>query len=292
MKTLRIIGVAVVLILILLAGGTYIFVKSTLPEYEGVVSVPGIRGNIEVMRDTRGIPHIFAGTKNDLAFGLGYSMAQDRLWQMDILRRVSLGRLSELFGELALEADRFSRVLGFGRGAKQAQEELTAGEREYLEAFLNGMNHYIKNKEGELPVEFRVLGYAPEPFTVRDLFAIIMYQAFLNNHNWKFELARLSARSQLGDKKGRELFPALRYRGPYMSLPGHHADGEGTPLAVDSPGGKGDAIPLVSPRVIAEVLKADSLLARLQRAQQHDVTQQLLGRFRQAHQVGKADSGQ
>ncbi len=261
MKTLRRIGVAVVIILILLAGGTYIFVKSTLPGYEGILSVPGIRGNIEVIRDTYGIPHIFAGTKNDLAFGLGYSMAQDRLWQMDILRRVSLGRLSELFGEIALEADRFSRVLGFGRGAKKTQEGLTAGEKEYLEAFLNGINHYIKNKKGELPVEFRALGYAPEPFTVQDLLATIMYQAFLNNHNWKFELARLSARSQLGDKRGRELFPALSYHGPYMSLPGHHADGEGMPLAIDGTGSTGDAIPRVNPRVIAEVLKADSLLA-------------------------------
>jgi len=262
MKTLRRIGMAVVLILILLPSGTYIAVKSTLPKYEGTLSVTGTQGNVEVMRDAHGIPHIFADTKNDLAFGLGYSMAQDRLWQMDILRRVSLGRLAELFGELALEADRFARVLGFGRGAKKIQEELTAGEREYLEAFLNGINHYIKNNKVELPVEFRVLGYAPELFTVRDLFAIIMYQAFLNNHNWKVELARRSAKSQLGDKKGRELFPALRYRGPYMSLPGNNVDGEGTPLAVVNPVRKRDAIPRVNTRVIEEVLKADSLMAR------------------------------
>jgi penicillin amidase len=261
MKILRRIGIAVILVIILLVIGIYIFVRSTLPDYEGSYSIAGIEGNIEVMRDTYGIPHIFAGTKNDLVFGLGYSMAQDRLWQMDILRRVSRGRLSELFGEIALDADRFSRVLGFGRGAKKTEENLTAGEKEYLGSFLNGINHYIKFKKSELPVEFRMLGYVPEPFTIHDILAVTMYQSFLNSHNWKFELARLSAKSLLGDKKGSELFPPLTYHGPYMSLPGNHAEGEGLPQKKDSSIGKVKTNLIPSPRMITELLKADALLA-------------------------------
>ena len=163
MKIFIRICLAVILILLLLIAGGYVFVKSTLPNYTGSYTVTGIAGKIEIIRDTYGIPHIFANTKKDLVFGLGYSMAQDRLWQMDILRRVSLGRLSELFGEIALDADRFSRVLGFGREAEKVQDNLTVAEKEYFEAFLSGINLYIKTKGSELPVEFRVLGYKPEP---------------------------------------------------------------------------------------------------------------------------------
>ena len=262
MKILQRIGISVVLIIIIFAIGIYFFVKSTLPDYEGSYSIAGINGTIEIMRDTYGIPHIFADNKNDLAFGLGYSMAQDRLWQMDILRRVSLGRLSELFGDIALDADRFSRVIGFARGARKAEDNLTSGEKEYLNAFLNGINRYMELKKSELPVEFRVLGYRPEPFTVHDIVAVTMYQSFLNSHNWKFELARLSATTLLGNKKGRELFPALTYRGPYMSLPGDHAGGEGVPHEKDSSAGRVHADLSASPRMITALLKADALLAR------------------------------
>jgi len=253
--------IAVVLILLLLVSGGYLFVKSTLPDYSGSYTVTGIQGPVEIIRDTYAIPHIFAGSKNDLVFGLGYAMAQDRLWQMDILRRVSLGRLSELFGEIALDADRFSRTMGFGRGAEKAQANLTVEEKEYFEAFLSGVNLYIETKGNELPLEFRALGYKPEPFTMQDMLAVTMYQSFLNSHNWKFELSRSSAMTLLGDAKGRELFPPLTYQGPYMALPGEHADLEGIPRI------KGESVVAVNagitvdPLTVAQVIKADSLLA-------------------------------
>jgi len=253
--------IAVILILILLIAGGYFFVQSTLPNYTGSYTVTGIEGKIEIIRDTYGIPHIFASTKKDLVFGLGYSMAQDRLWQMDILRRVSLGRLSELFGEIALDADRFSRVLGFGRGAEKVQDNLTVAEKEYFEAFLSGINLYINAKESELPLEFRALGYKPEPFTIRDMLAVTIYQSFLNSHNWKFELSRSAAKTLLGDTRAEELFPSLTYSGPYMALPGEHADLEGIPQVREDSSGAVSADLKVNPLMVADVLKADSLLA-------------------------------
>ena len=261
MKILRRIGIVVIVLVLLIVAGVYFFVKSTLPDYDGKYEIAGIEGKVEIIRDSYGIPHIFAENRNDLVFGLGYAMAQDRLWQMDILRRVSSGRLSELFGEMALDADRFARVLGFGRNAEGLVGNLTPEEKKYIDAFLRGINLYIETKKGELPLEFRILGYKPEPFTIQDILATILYQSFLNSHNWKFELTRSTAVDLLGDEKGRELFPSLTYHGPYMLLPGEHFDLEGIPESREKSIDTTGRDPGIDPTVVAEILKADSLLA-------------------------------
>ena len=154
MKTIRRMLIAVLLLLILLPVGAYFFVKSTLPDYEGQHRVPGINGRIEIYRDRSAVPHIFAAHQDDLAFGMGYVMAQDRLWQMDLFRRVAAGRLSEIFGERTLEADRFAKVLGFERDAVRSLSSLLPEERTYLESFVEGINTYMRNQSGERPIEF------------------------------------------------------------------------------------------------------------------------------------------
>ena len=98
MKIVKRIIIGIIIVLLVIIGGVYFFTKSTLPDYTGTITTEKIENKVEIIRDSYGVPHIFAENQNDLAFGLGYAMAQDRLWQMDILRRASLGRLSELFG--------------------------------------------------------------------------------------------------------------------------------------------------------------------------------------------------
>ncbi len=263
MKTIGKIICVLVVIVVLAVVGLLLWVKSTLPDYAGSYEVEGISGKIEIIRDTYGIPHIFAEHQNDLAFGAGYAMGQDRLWQMDIFKRVSEGRLSELFGKDALEADRLARVLGFARDADVAVAALTQEEKEYLDSFLGGLNRFIETRPNEHPVEFRILGYKPEPFTAKDLLSILIYQSFMNNFNWKLELTRALAISELGKDQGRALVPSLTFHGPYLTRPGEHSPLEGIPGKREHTDGA-DALSSVSisPITVTALLDADRLLTK------------------------------
>ncbi len=103
----------------LVGGVTYVMLRRPLPKIRGEERLPGLKGEVEVIRDGLGVPHLFANTLEDLYFAQGYVHAQDRLWQMELNRRVAAGRLSEMFGEVTLEADRFLRRIGLRRAAEQ-----------------------------------------------------------------------------------------------------------------------------------------------------------------------------
>jgi penicillin amidase len=129
-----------------------------------------VSGTVEIIRDTAGVPHVYAGTTADLQFGLGFAMAEDRLWQMDRLRRRALGRQAEIMGAAYLAADIAHRTIGLpGIAAREAQaiDAVTAPE---IDAFVAGTNHAIAALP--LPPEFGILGYAPEPFTRACVIAI------------------------------------------------------------------------------------------------------------------------
>ncbi len=207
----------------------YWYIKSTLPNYTGMYQVSGIDGTIKIIRDKHAVPHIYADHKNDLAFGMGYVMAEDRLWQMDLFRRVASGKLSEIFGAKTLKADRFSRVLGFKREAISLFNNLPPDQKVYLETFVSGINKYIKLHPDKIPIEFKVLQYKPEYFSSIDIMALSHFQSYASNHNWKYELLRATAIMELGEIKGRQLVPAMTFHGPYMSQPGEHNKREGTP---------------------------------------------------------------
>ena len=263
MKVVRRMLIAVLLLLTLLSASTYFFVKSTLPDYEGQHQIPGINGRIEILRDGSAVPHIFADHQDDLAFGMGYAMAQDRLWQMDLFRRAAAGRLSEIFGERTLEADRLTRVLGFQRDAVKSLGSLLPEERTYLESFVNGINTCIREQAGERPIEFRVLEYAPDPFTPGDIIALAQFQSYASNHNWKHEVLRASAIQELGEERGRELAPALTFHGPYMALPGFHDPLEGIPGKLESPSTPTLGRHRPEHQLHAALLKADAMIGQI-----------------------------
>ena len=98
-------------LIILAIIGVYAFIQSTLPKTKGEIALKGLSAPVKVIRDKWGVPHVFAGDKKDLAYALGYVMAQDRLFQMDFIRRVGKGRLAEILGEELTETDHFLRVL-------------------------------------------------------------------------------------------------------------------------------------------------------------------------------------
>lgn len=144
---------------------------ATLPP-DSVTLRGGVSGNVEIVRDLRGIPHVFAGNAPDVFFGLGFALGQDRLWQLDHYRRRAHGTLSEVMGRDALAGDVESRTLGFGRVAEQELAGLPRETVRILEGYAGGINAAMEQARGRLPVEFDVLGYAPTPWTVLDTLTI------------------------------------------------------------------------------------------------------------------------
>src|SRR5437667_2420274 len=146
---------AIVAILIAASAGIYLFLRRSLPVIDGDVSVSGLSAPVEIVRDRDAVPHIFASSKADALFGLGYVHAQDRLWQMEFERRVGHGRLSEIFGAAAIPQDRFLRTVGFGRAARSAWDRMPDAAKAQVNAYVAGVNAFISTHHGaKLPPEF------------------------------------------------------------------------------------------------------------------------------------------
>jgi penicillin amidase len=168
---LRILYYAVCLLLgIILAGVWWLYwiARSPLPQLDGSVSVPGISSKIRIVRDEQGVPTIEAATLEDLFFAQGYVTAQDRLWQMDLMRRAAAGELSEIIGDATIPMDRQARILGLHLAAEAAERNISASERAYFDAYARGVNAFMESHRDHLPLEFRLMKYGPRPWTVTD----------------------------------------------------------------------------------------------------------------------------
>ncbi|MBZ5614484.1 MAG: penicillin acylase family protein [Acidobacteriia bacterium] len=146
----------------------YGIAHSALPQLDGRVAVPGISSKVRVVRDGQGVPTIEAATLDDLFFAQGYVTAQDRLWQMDILRRAAAGELSEVIGEATVKMDREQRILGLRIAAEAAEKNISARDRAYFDAYARGVNAFLESHRDQLALEFRLLKYTPRPWTVTD----------------------------------------------------------------------------------------------------------------------------
>ena len=177
MKILKIslITVAVILALVILAGVIAVpaLRKSGLPELNGEKNIAGLTADVKVIRDERGVPHIYASNEHDLYFITGYVTAQERLWQMDMVRHATQGRLSELFKRDMYDTDHFLRALGMPEKSRLVLEKEDPAILATLQAYADGVNAWIEECGNKLPPEFRVLGYKPEPWTMVDITNII-----------------------------------------------------------------------------------------------------------------------
>ncbi|MGD8151187.1 penicillin acylase family protein [Ornithinimicrobium sp. Y1694] len=172
-------------------------VRRAYPQTTGELSVPGLRGEVEIIRDERGIPHIYADTPEDLFRAQGYVAAQDRFFQMDLRRHIVSGRLSELVGEGGLETDKVIRTMGWRRVAEQELPMLSPTSRTYLQAYSAGVNAYLERQGGSsaLGLEYVVLaqsapGYQVEPWSEIDSLAWLKAMAWDLRGNYEDELAR------------------------------------------------------------------------------------------------------
>jgi penicillin amidase len=161
----------VLAVLLVFAGADayfYSVARSALPQLDGTVSLSGLSAPVYVIRDQRGIPTLEAKTLDDVFFGQGYVTAQDRLWQMDIMRRFAAGDMAEIAGPALVKHDREQRILGLRNAAQKAVAALSARDRAYFEAYTRGVNAFIDSHWDKLPIEFRLMGYKPRRWVAED----------------------------------------------------------------------------------------------------------------------------
>jgi penicillin amidase len=176
--------------LVLAAGVGVLYLRQSLPAWEGEVEVPGLHAPVEILRDRFGVPHIFARSERDAQFALGFVHAQDRLWQMDMNRRVGAGRLAEALGRGSLETDRFLRTLGLRRVAQANLAHLDEDTRRHLDAYAEGVNAFL-GTQPVLPVEFFITGVKPELWSAVDSLTWLKMMAWDLGGNWRNELLRM-----------------------------------------------------------------------------------------------------
>jgi penicillin amidase len=166
MKILKRVLIGLVILILLAAGGGYIYLRHlstrAIPDYDQNVSLKGIKQNVIVYRDAFAVPHIYAENETDLYRATGYVMAQDRLWQMDLMRRLTTGRTAEIFGKDMVKTDLLMRALRMTEKSKLMISKTDPDIVAALEAFADGVNQFIENNKGNLPPEFTILGYEPE----------------------------------------------------------------------------------------------------------------------------------
>ena len=185
----------------------YYVAHSALPQLDGQLSLAGLSASVTVLRDAHGVPTIQASTFEDLFFAQGYVTAQDRLWQMDGMRRFAGGELSEILGADTLKHDQEQRILGLRAAAKKSLAMASPRDRSFLEAYARGVNAYINSHLSHLPLEFRILRYSPRPWTPEDSLVIANQMVKdLNYHYFYDALARETILAKLGPELTADLY--------------------------------------------------------------------------------------
>ena len=197
-----------VVVLLLLALGAWLFVKSLYPTYDGELDLANISDKVTVHFDEIGVPHINAQNQQDAYTTLGYVHAQDRLWQMELIRRIAAGRLAEVFGKDLVRNDKFFSGLGIEEASKKTIENLDKNSEAYklTQAYLNGINQFIE--EGATPLEFYLVGIDKEKYTIKDVYNVFGYMAFSFAVAHKTDPMLTEVKEKLGDAYFNELINA------------------------------------------------------------------------------------
>lgn len=209
-------GFAVLLALLLISAAWLTW--RSLPTTDGTLTLFGPEAPIEIRRDSHGIPYINAQSEGDASFALGYVHAQDRLFQMDFMRRLGSGRLAEVLGAQGLGSDRFMRTLGLYRHAEANLAVLTPETKMALQRYADGVNAWLKSNSRPLPPEFQVLMYTPDPWTPADSLVWQKLMSLSLAGNWRDELLRSELLKSLSPEQVEALWPG-------------HAPGSHTTLA-------------------------------------------------------------
>jgi len=202
------------LVLAVGVAAAYWVCTSSLPLVAGQLKVAGLGAPVDIVRDHEAVPHIYAQSADDAYFALGFAHAQDRLWQIEMNRRIAAGRLAEILGKEALDVDLFLRTLGVHRSAEQQFAHLDAPTEAALTHYAQGVNAFLAGRRGALPVEFLLTGApAPEPWTPADSLGWLIMMSWDLSGNWSNEVLRMRLATRLSKEQIDEFLP------PY---PGNH----------------------------------------------------------------------
>lgn len=202
LKKLLKIVVALVIVLLL---GIWLFTRSLHPTYNGELTINNLSDKVIVYYDDIGVPHINAQNEKDAYTALGYVHAQDRLWQMEVVRRIAAGRLAEIFGKELVRTDKFFSGLGIEAAATKAIEKLDKNGKPYqlAQAYLDGINQFVEN--GPTPLEFYLVGVEKEKYTLKDVYNVFGYMAFSFAVAHKTDPLLTEIKEKLGEKYLKEL---------------------------------------------------------------------------------------
>jgi penicillin G amidase len=182
--------------------------RGAIPKVKGEIAITGLGSDVTVFRDERGMPHIYASNEHDLYFSVGYVSAQERLWYMDLIRRATTGRLSEVLGEKLVKTDKFLRCLEMTAKSKMLLSRQDPVLLSCEQAYADGVNAYIAYAGKKLPPEFRILGYKPEPWKLEDIANIIGYMGWdLAKDNLTADLFYHQLMQKFGVEKATQLIP-------------------------------------------------------------------------------------
>lgn len=224
MKFLRVIliGLLVLIMVGIIAAGIFIRYTSrkALPDYDENISLSGLASNVEVIRDEMAVPHIYAENETDLYRSIGYVQAQDRLWQMDLLRRLTLGRLSEILGSDLAGADQLFRSLHFSQKSRMVIDSCDEHIVSLIEAYSEGVNSYIEDNISHLPPEFTILGYIPDRWEPVHSANLIGYMAWGLTMAWSTEVNLFNISQVVDREHFIELLPDMDMQDVYV-IPGY-----------------------------------------------------------------------
>lgn len=216
LKVLKVSGVILaVLILITAIAGTC-FIINPWPKTKGNLSLKGLLSEVSVNRDKWGVPQIYADNQHDLFLAQGYVHAQDRLFQMEINRRLGMGTLSEVVGYPGLDTDKVSRIMGLRRVAEKSLPLLDKATKDILNAYCEGINAFIDNHPHSLPVEFTILGFKPAHWTPLEVLSWANMMAMNNGLNYEYELFRAQLVAKMGEKMANYVLPPYDNNNPLI----------------------------------------------------------------------------
>jgi penicillin G amidase len=209
-RTRILLGIGIVVLLSGLAAFLFLRYQATksFPVTTGRLTLAGLRAPVTVHRDPYGVPCIEARDEHDLMFALGFVHAQDRLWQMDMARRIGRGRLSELLGPVTVPFDRMFRIIGIRDIARKEERGLSSASRDRLVWYAAGVNALIAMQKGRLPVEFDMLDYRPDPWEPVDCLILARLMAWDLNLSWWTDLTMGSIAEKVGLDRALDILPS------------------------------------------------------------------------------------
>lgn len=196
LKVLFRLVLVVVPLVVMMIGGGMLWLSRSLAPLDGEMKIAGLSGPVTIVRDTEGVPHITAETLGDVAAGLGFVHAQERLWQMEVSRMAGKGRLSELFGAPTIGTDIWLRTMAIDKAAEQSLSVINAPTMAMLEGYARGVNAWMEREprlfSSKLPPEFVILGHKPEPWAPLDTLISVKMMSVSLSENVGAEVLRLA----------------------------------------------------------------------------------------------------